>query len=200
MNQTLRDLGEREIIKTILPGCVDGVGNDCAVLRLLDHDLLLTTDPVPQPAASFVTDDPDLYWLGWLLVTINASDLAAAGAKPLAFVASINAPPDLAVDHLEQLLSGIADSCKAQDLSYVGGDLGEGDVVSAVGTALGYCDRDRAITRAGAQPGDLLVSIGQGGIFWRDVFSIRYRSAEPDRLTSPVFRPKEVDPENWTIC
>src|SRR5438309_1624353 len=95
MSQILQDLGERELIRSILPKYCASVGDDCAMVPIGDVDLLMTTDPVPQPAARLLGNDPDLYWMGWLLVVISASDLAAAGAQPLAFLAAIEAPSSL---------------------------------------------------------------------------------------------------------
>lgn len=75
--QTLIDLGERRILQTIIPRIVAGAGDDCASIELPMGQLVATTDPVPPPAAASIGKDDDPFWMGWLLVTINASDLAA---------------------------------------------------------------------------------------------------------------------------
>ena len=140
MQQILQDLGERELIRSVLPKYCSGVGDDCAVVQLGDVDLLITTDPVPQPAARLLGKDPDVYWMGWLLVVINASDLAAAGAQPLAFLAAIEAPSNLPTSQFERLLEGVRDGCNAEGLYYAGGNLREAKgKLAAVGTALGKC-------------------------------------------------------------
>jgi thiamine-monophosphate kinase len=190
MTVILRDLGERRIVSEILPRYVVGVGNDCAVLDSGDGRIAVTTDPVPEPAAKLLGADPDLYWMGWLLVVINASDLAATGAIPMGLVAAIEAPPTLPLSDFERLLQGIADACHAEELTFVGGNLREGTKVSAVGTAIGTIPRGKTVSRAGALDGDILVSVGLGGMFWRDVLIIKSGSVLRDRNLSPVFRPR----------
>jgi thiamine-monophosphate kinase len=185
----LRDLGERRIVREILPDYVIGIGSDCANIDLPNAQIVTTTDPVPEPAAKILGGDPDLYWMGWLLVVINASDLSAAGASPLAFLAAIEAPADLEVQDFRRLLLGIKECCAAEGLRYVGGNLREAHRVAAVGTALGLSPAGGAITREGAKFGDVLVSIGTGGIFWRDVLSLR-AGLTIDKSSSPLFRPR----------
>jgi thiamine-monophosphate kinase len=104
MLQILRDLGEREILRAIVPKFCQSAGDDCAIISLSGMDLVLTTDPVPPPAARVIGNDPDLYWMGWLLVIINCSDLAAAGASPIAFLCAAEAPPNLTVNDFERFL------------------------------------------------------------------------------------------------
>lgn len=190
MIQILQDVGERELIRSILPKYCNAVGDDCAILTLGDLDLVMTTDPVPRPAARVIGKDLDLYWMGWLLVVINASDLAAAGAEPLAFLAAIEAPPDLETTDFERLLLGIREACDAESLTYAGGNLREAKELAATGTAIGKCRPGCALQRSGARPGDVIVSIGQGGIFWRDALIILNGGVLSDRSASPVFRPR----------
>jgi thiamine-monophosphate kinase len=183
----LSDLGERQILRDIIPKYVSKAGDDCAIISLNSDDLVITTDPVPVPAAKAIAGNDDLYWAGWLLVTINASDIAASGAKPLAFVAALDLPNDTPVSSLERLLLGISESCAAHDLRYVGGNLRESERFAAVGTAIGTC-KQPALQRRGARPGDLVAVIGQGGRFWSDVLRIR-AGEKLDPKTSPVFAP-----------
>lgn len=189
MGRTLVDLGERAIIRTILPRFVQGVGDDCGFVQLEGAELVLTTDPVPTPAAGVIGGDSDLYWMGRLLVTINASDLAAAGASPVAFLAAIDAPSDLLVTDLERLLLGIKEGCQEEGLVYSGGNLRESKQLTAVGSAIGL-SVGRANRRRGAQPGDLLVSVGQGGIFWRDALFCWQGGVLLKKTSSPLFQPR----------
>jgi thiamine-monophosphate kinase len=190
MTETLRSLGERRIVREIIPKYVSGTGDDCALIGKVDGDIVLTTDPVPVPAALSIGGDRDPYRLGWLLVTINASDLAAAGAMGVAFVAALEAPPDSELNSLERLLAGVADACRAEGLQYVGGNLREGGSFAGVGTALGKCAGYPALTRVPCRPDDTLVSVGVGGVFWRDALAILRGERLSDPEASPVFRPR----------
>lgn len=184
---TLSDYGERRIIREIIPRYVRGSGNDCAIIENVRGSLVFTTDPVPPPAASLIGNDDDLYWMGWLLVTINASDIAASGAKPMSFVAALDLPGELKISELERLLSGICASCEANSLRYVGGNLRESERIRAVGSAIGVSERP-PLTRQGAEAGDLVVVIGAGGRFWGDAERIRVGMAV-EKSSSPVFSP-----------
>lgn len=190
MARTLQDFGERELIRSVLPEYCDGVGDNCAIVSLGESEFLLTTDPVPQPAAKLLGNDPDPYWMGWLFVIINASDLAAAGGKPLSFLAAIEAFPDLPIEDFKRFLAGVLDACKTEGLYYAGGNLREAKTLAAVGTAVGTCSRGQTLRRIGAHAGDLIVSIGYGGIFWRDVLTIRNGGSLPEPTASPLFRPR----------
>lgn len=185
---TLADLGERRIIREVLPRYCSPAGDDCAAFTATSDRLVITTDPVPEPAAKLLGGDPDLYWMGWLLVTINISDIAAAGAMPSAFVAAIEAPPDLPVADFERLLLGIREACDEYGAHYVGGNLKENAKIAATGTAVGECVT-KHLSRSGVCPGDVLLSVGQGGIFWRDALAVLTGGNVPDKGRSPLFKP-----------
>ena len=184
----LQDLGERRLIDQVIRRHCSVAGDDCAFLDLPGRRLAITTDPVPEPAAFVLAGDADPYWKGWLLVTINASDLAAAGAAPLGFVAAVEAPPEAAVEELDRLLQGIADACVTEKIEYVGGNLREAKVFSATGTAVGFVPSAGGLSRSGARVGDLIFSIGKGGDFWRDALLVR-AGFRVDTRGSRLFRP-----------
>jgi len=124
------------------------------------------------PAAEVIGGDNDPFWFGWLLVTINASDIAASGARPEAFLAALDLPRDYPVALFERLLNGIQTSCRANALRYVGGNIREAHNLAAVGTAIGSSPKP-PLGRNGAQPGDHIVILGKSGRFWADVFKHR---------------------------
>lgn len=187
----LEDLGERRILSEIIPRYVAAAGDDCCILPIGGYDIISTTDPAPIPAAWALTHpESDPYWLGWLAVTINMSDLAAAGAEPQGFLAAIEAPSDFLVSSFERLLQGIKDSCNTQGITYAGGNIKEGKSLSVVGTAIGSLLSGQAYRRIGCQPGDLLFSVGEGGRFWADFLLEKWQLMKLDRRSSPVFSPR----------
>ena len=185
----LIDLGERKILQTIIPRFVTGVGDDCASIKLPLGQLVATTDPVPPPAAATIGRDTDPFWMGWLLVTINASDLAAAGALPLAFLAAIECEASRQVDEFERMLEGISAGCADAGLSYVGGNIREAKQLAAVGIGLGLCHPHKPLGRVGATDGDLVVSVGQGGLFWRDALRMIDGMGPVTKEQSPLYKP-----------
>jgi thiamine-monophosphate kinase len=190
MTTSLIDLGERRILKEIIPLFTTGAGDDCACLEISGGWLLATTDPVPPPAAAGIGQDDDPFWMGWLLVTISVSDLAAAGAVPLGFLAAIECESNRTTDSFERLLSGVKASCEDAGIAYVGGNLREAGKLSAVGTALGVCEGYSPLRRTGARDGDLIMSIGQGGVFWRDATRLSSGKQAKSKQESPVFMPR----------
>ena len=134
--EVLLDFGERRLIEEVLSEYCDGIGNDCAILKMDGKWTVITTDPVPLPAAKCIAGEGDPYYVGWLLVIINASDLAAAGAQGKAFLAAIEARGDMPMSDFKRLLEGIRDACKQEGLKYVGGNLKESENLHAVGMAV----------------------------------------------------------------
>src|SRR5216684_1382291 len=184
---SLFDFGERRILREIIPRFVADAGDDCASVLLGSSQFVITTDPVPRPAAQVIGRDDDPYWLGWLLVTINASDIAASGARPEGFVAALDLPQKFPVPSFERLLEGIKDSCHVHALRYVGGNIREAKEVAAVGTAFGSSPCT-PLRRRGAKSGDNVVVLGTGGRFWYDAFMLR-AGRNVEKKSSPLFSP-----------
>ena len=189
MEQRLCDIGERGLLRGLVKAHCGAAGDDCAIVGIDGDCVVITTDPVPRPAASVIAGDDDWYWRGWLLVTINASDLAASGAEPVAFVAAVDAEREMQVSSLERFLLGVEEGCAAAGLQYAGGNLREAAGFSATGTAIGKGRASSMLTRRGASEDDLLVSVGRAGAFWRDALAVRNGGAVA-RDSSPVFRPR----------
>lgn len=183
----LSDVGERRLLKEIIPKYAVGTGDDCAILKVRLGYTVATTDPVPRPAASVIAGDDDPYWMGWLLVTINASDIAASGAEPEIFLAAFDLPRDWPVSSLERLMAGVRDSCQANGLTYSGGNIREGEKLAAVGSAIGHSVA-KPLTRIGARADSRVVVFGNSGRFWSD--ASRHRAGHVlDKLASPIFSP-----------
>lgn len=201
----LSDLGERRILSEIVPKYANGTGDDCSVTPMGGGYLVATTDPVPKPAAHAIAGDADPYWLGWLLVTINASDIAASGAKPETFLAAFDMPRDWPVADLERLMLGVKDSCQANGLSYTGGNIREAEKLSAVGVAIGFSEKI-PLTRTGAVSGDKLFVFGQPGRFWSDALEFRAGTLinkDQSPLYSPVSQAKAMHTlhqEGMIVC
>lgn len=184
---TLVELGERRILREIIPEFVESAGDDCATMELKSKTMVVTTDPVPRPAAEVIGKDGDPFWYGWLLVTINASDIAASGARPEGFLAALDLPRDYPIESFRRILDGIRQSCLANGIRYVGGNLRESTGLSAVGTAFGS-SLVPPLSRVGAKPDDLIVVLGKGGQFWADALHVR-SGGVVDKRESPLYSP-----------
>jgi len=164
----LEELGERgaiEVLKRIFDrGFALGIGDDCAVIEWGDQYLLVTTDVISQRAHLPPTATP--YQIGWFLVAINLSDVAAMGGFPLGFVAALSLPRTLDVNWLRELARGMDECTKEFGIAVLGGDTKEADQIALAGTAFGRVKKDRVLLRNGARPGDAVVvtgDLGRGG-------------------------------------
>ncbi len=180
--QQLDDLGERALIETIFRpryerNSVDLFGDDCAIVCRGeavggDDTIVATTDPCPEPMASLL-GYTDPYYRGWLLATINLSDLAAVGARPLGLLTSLILRNDMTVWQLLRLLDGIDDCCNTCNTRVIGGNIKEGSKTDLSATAIGLCQGGRFLSRLGCQLGDLIVVIGDLGLFWAGVLALQ---------------------------
>jgi thiamine-monophosphate kinase len=99
--------------------------------------------------------------LGHKALAVNLSDLAACGAKPLAFTLALSLP---AVDEawLEGFSRGLFALAEAHDCELVGGDTTRGPLNICI-TVFGEVATGQALLRSGARPGDLLYASGTLG-------------------------------------
>ena len=161
----LSDIGERgaiEILSRIYDrGQPIGLGHDVGVVEWGDDYLVVTTDVVNQkthiPAGATPTQ------IGWYATAVNLSDIAAAGARPLGFVAALSMPADTDVEFLRGLAQGIEECVREFDIAVLGGDTKESPFLSVAGTAFGRVPKDRILLRTGAKPGDVIVVTGDLG-------------------------------------
>ncbi len=143
------------------PGVVvgPGIGEDAAVLDpslgsgqvFGDRYLVAKTDPI-----TFATDT-----IGWYAVNVNANDIAAMGATPRWFLATLLLPEGRATPEMaEEIFAQMSQACQEMGVSLCGGhtEITYGlDRPIVVGQMLGEVARDRLVTSAGAQVGDAII-------------------------------------------
>jgi thiamine-monophosphate kinase len=137
-----------------------GGGDDCALLAPTPGmQWAISTDALVEGRHFLTTVPPDA--LGHKCLAVNLSDLAACGAKPVAFTLSLTLPR---VD--EAFLAGFADGlyalADAHDIELVGGDTTAGPLNIGI-TVLGEVPPGQALRRNGAKPGDELWVSGRLG-------------------------------------
>ncbi|EOD67566.1 thiamine-phosphate kinase [Amycolatopsis vancoresmycina] len=188
----LGDLGERGIQEHLLRpryGRTEGFGDDSALLGAVStpSELVATTDSCPTPVVNLLRE-PDLYHAGWLLATINLSDLAAAGAEPLGLVVNYTLPKATTVREFERLLDGVDDCCAAHGTKVAGGDIRDGEVVQLTATAVGRCVPGSRLRRSGAGAGDRLLLVGSPGYLWAAALLETGQAALPEPDRAEVWR------------
>jgi thiamine-monophosphate kinase len=134
-----------------------GLADDTALL----DGLVLTHDSIAE-GVHFLPSDPAAS-VGWKLVTVNLSDLAAKGATPEAALLSLALSGDEAWDM--GFLDGIEAACESYGLALVGGDtisLPPGAPRVFGMTAIGRAG-ERVPLRSGGKDGDVLWVVGTLG-------------------------------------
>lgn len=177
--QTLRDLGEREIVNRLIADRFMNVKenfDDAAIIKQeeLRGDLVVTTDPCPMPVA-FTVLGRDMRLFGDMTVLINVSDLASMGAHPLGILISSVMPEDMAVTEYEAFLTGVEKACRQYQCPLIGGNIKDGQEFSATATALGVTAPGRALQRSRAEGGDRICVIGSMGIFWSAIAAHQFQ-------------------------
>ncbi|AMA44527.1 thiamine-phosphate kinase [Pseudomonas alabamensis] len=141
-------------------GVALGIGDDCALLDVpAGASLAVSTDTLVAGVHFPLACDP--HALGQRSLAVAASDLAAMGATPLGFTLALTVP-EVDVDWLAQYAAGLDQMAGQCGLSLVGGDTTRGPLSLTV-TVFGHVPRGQALTRQGAQVGDLLCVGGDLG-------------------------------------
>jgi thiamine-monophosphate kinase len=160
-------LGEFELIARYFTwppetraGVVLGVGDDCALLAPAPgQQLAVSTDTLVEGRHFLSTVPPER--LGHKALAVNLSDLAACGARPLAFTLALSMPRVQ-----EAFLAGLARGMQAlaqrAGIALVGGDTTAGPLALTV-TVLGEVPPGAALLRSGACAGDTVWVSGELG-------------------------------------
>ena len=157
-------LGEFDLIAKYFTRSVKraalGVGDDCALFATSPGtQLAVSSDMLVEGRHFLPTVAPQR--LGHKALAVNLSDLAACGAKPIAFTLALALPR---VD--ETFLAGFAHGLLAladqHECELIGGDTTQGPLNICI-TVFGEVPSGQALLRAGARAGDELYASGTLG-------------------------------------
>jgi thiamine-monophosphate kinase len=140
-----------------------GLIDDCAAISPPPSmDLVIKTDPIRSGVHFFADDEPAD--IAWKALAVNVSDLAAKGAEPLAYLASLSFSeiPDRV--WMQALVRGLAEAQTAFGCHLIGGDTDRAaGPFSICITAIGLVPAGGMIRRGTAKPGDLIFVSGTIG-------------------------------------
>ena len=166
----IRDVGEFPLIERLarrLRGVGRplplGVGDDAAILPAVRRGRSLLTKDLLVEGVHFRRETVPPRALGFKALEVSLSDVAAMGARPVAFFLGLSLPADYLLSDFDALAGGVRASARRADVALGGGDTScsPGPVmisVSVVATLSG-----RALRRDGARCGDLLAVSGPLG-------------------------------------
>ncbi|MFA7552601.1 MAG: thiamine-phosphate kinase [Spongiibacteraceae bacterium] len=134
-----------------------GIGDDCAILSIPPGQrLALSIDTMV--AGRHFPEDAAPYDIGQRLLAVSISDLAAMGAKPLAFTLALTVP-QVDPQWLEQFSRGLSDAAAVYAIPLIGGDTTQGPLTLSV-QVHGSVPINTALLRSGAQIGDAIFVSG----------------------------------------
>lgn len=127
-------------------------------------DRLMSTDMLVE-GVHFDLAYMTLADVGWKLVAVNASDMAATGGEPTWLMVSISAPKNSQLmSQLNTLWEGIDQACQVYGCQVIGGDTVAGAHWVVNGAMGGKVAASSAVARRHvAQPGDVVISCGYHG-------------------------------------
>lgn len=165
-----------------------GVGDDCALLTIPDgYELAITTDTMVENVHFF----PDVlpYDLGYKLLAVNFSDLAAMGATPLAATLALTLPK---VDEswLQAFADGFFTLANQYQVGLIGGDTTSGSLTLTV-QAMGLVPQGQGLRRSTAQVGDVICVtglLGEAGLGYKTKQG--YSCSNPDNALMRFNRPE----------
>jgi thiamine-monophosphate kinase len=161
---TMAHLGEFELIERFFTRparrALLGVGDDCALLTPPEGmTLAVSTDMLVEGRHFLSTVAPER--LGHKALAVNLSDLAACGARPLAFTLAL-ALPSADASFLESFSRGLFALADRHGCELIGGDTTRGPLTISI-TVFGEVPAGGALLRSGARPGDDLYVSGTLG-------------------------------------
>lgn len=128
-----------------------GIGDDCALLAATPGSTLAISTDMLVEGRHFFTDC-DATALGHKALAVNLSDLAAMGARPLAFTLAL-ALPDANEVWLARFSQGLFALADQHHCALVGGDTTKGPLTICI-TVFGELIAGQALRRDAAQVGD----------------------------------------------
>lgn len=170
------DIGEKELIKRILKKnsskvtnnsffdnkALNSLSDDAALINFGDNYLVATSDILFKSA--HFPDEMTYKQMGKKVVTVNVSDLAAMGAKPIGIIIALGLPKNMLVDDFDNLIDGILEGCNQYEMMLIGGDTNGSSELTVSGTCLGIVAKDNVMMKDGASPHDIVAVTGSLGL------------------------------------
>ncbi|UCZ53698.1 thiamine-phosphate kinase [Bacillus shivajii] len=148
------------------PTVKTGIGDDAAVVESDDKfDSVLAVDTMVE-GVHFTKETMPIQSIGYKALAVNISDLAAMGAIPQYYLVSIAIPKQgWKKDELDILYKGLKEIGDSYGMDLIGGDTvsTSSNLVLTV-TVIGKVEKNAALLRSSAKPGDVLFTTGQLGL------------------------------------
>ena len=162
----ISDVGERELLRRLqaripeAPGVPVGVGDDAALVEV-QSPALVTADSLVE-GVHFRRESAPARLLGRKALAVNLSDVAAMGGVGRHALVSLCLPPELELDWVDSLYSGLLERAAESGVAIVGGNVARSRAAIVIDVTL-IGETRGPLLRSGAGPGDLVVVTGELG-------------------------------------
>ncbi len=143
---------------------LQGIGDDAAIIIPDEDGVLVYTTDLLINRVHFLKDRISGNDLGYKSLAVNASDIAAMGAKPKEALLNLAIPDDIDMAYLEDFFHGMKTLADELDIGIIGGDTSSSrsDFFISVFVS-GICRREEVLYRNGAKAGDSVFVTGPLG-------------------------------------
>jgi len=156
--RSVSDINEREYSSLFTDNLSIKDLSDCAVLDMKGK-YALTTDVVIENVHFFNGSNPKR--IGMFSINVNLSDLASAGASPVAVLITVGIKKNTDKEYVLEVVKGIKKALGKYNVKAIGGDTKESSAFFISVTAIGKIKR--RLSRYGVKPGDLVCVTGKLG-------------------------------------
>ncbi len=198
---TLADLGESGLVAKILarigestvksPNLEIAAGDDAAVIGTSGSSLVLSVDMYAE-GKHFRTDWSTAIEIGRRCAAGSIADVCAMGATPIGVLLAIGLPAATASHWVGEFMAGFIQEAENAGSIVLGGDVSGCDSIVISVTALGTLASGTAITRRGAQAGDIVAICGRSGMAAAGL-RVLQRGLRSPRVLVDAFRVPELD-------
>lgn len=163
-------LAERKLIERIrklapraTSSLIQGIGDDCAVLRVSPrYELLITTDLCVE-GVHFCPQWHPPPSVGHRCLARGLSDIAAMGGEPVACFLSLGSPSKLPQAWIDGFFRGFTRLARRFKVQLAGGDISTARKITADIVVVGEIPAGKSVLRSGAKPGDRVYVTGKLG-------------------------------------
>jgi thiamine-monophosphate kinase len=172
--------------RTNLPGVRIGIGDDGAVLTPTPGLEQVQVIDTMVEGVHFPDNTPPAD-IGYRVVAVNLSDIAAMGARPRWMTLALTLPRS-DEQWIEAFARGLFEAASAFGVALVGGDMTSGDRIVATVHISGEVEAGKALLRSGAKAGDTIFVSGTLGDAAAGLELLR-RGTQDEYLTRRFMRP-----------
>ncbi len=165
-----------------------GLRDDCAVAAPTPgHEFVFKTDPIAEQIHFLRSDPPGA--IGWKALAVNVSDLAAKGARPVAYLLSLSFSEAPEREWMANFADGLDRAQRAFGLHLMGGDTDRRPgPISITPMVVGEVPTGCMVRRAAAQVGDVIFV---SGVLGDAALGLRLRQ-QPERCAAWGLGPSET--------